>query len=447
MRKYSGAFAALAAGCVIGAGGQQSATAAVSDEDFNALKDAVQKLTEKVQTLEATHQEDQAKILKLQHRVAEEPAAAKPSRQASDSKEVVTPASKLETAVSDITGPLATHNFTMVGDAEVQFGKIAHQHGAFAMADFAPIFLYRASDKILFEAGFDFIIQNNAPGGAGYNTTVNLSFATIDYLMNDYMTLSAGNMLLPLGTYSERSAGWLNKIPDSPMPRNLLPGTGVGAQLRGAIPIGEKGGSLNYSVFTANGPGSVDGSGNAGQLDLVGNTGITLAGPNPANEHGGMGYGGRIAYFYPWKAQHDVEFGISGMSSSWDNAGNRNYSAGVVDLAMHFGPSVEVKGEYIRSWVGTDDMGTIKPNGWWVQGGYKLSGLNPSLSFLKDVELVGRYDTMSDGIGTRTNRGTIGAVYYLTNTLWLEGDYEWASSHGPNPAPSNQLIFQLSCGF
>ena len=455
-RTYPNSFAALfAACCFLGVSAQPSAKAAVSDEDFNALKQAVEQLTKKVQALESTHEQDQAKIRSLQHRVTELPAAAPvaegPGRGA-DSKGVVSPASRLETAVADISGPLATHNFTMVGDAEVQFGKTSHSHGSFAMADFAPIFLYRASDRLLFEAGFDFIIQNVAsaqPGdtsAGGYNTTVNLSFATIDYLLNDYMTLVAGNMLLPLGTYSERSAGWLNKVPDAPMARNLLPGNGVGAQLRGAIPIGEKGGSLNYSVFTANGPGSLDGSGRAGQLDLGGNVGFTLAG-NTANQHGGMGYGGRIGYFYPWKAQHDVEIGISGMSSPWDNAGNRNYSAGVVDLAMHFGPSVEIKGEYIHSWYGTDDMGTIKPNGWWVQGGYKLAGLNPSSTFLKDLELIGRYDTINDGMGTRTNRGTVGAVYYLTNTLWLEGDYEWSRSRGPNPAPSNQIIFQLSYGF
>jgi hypothetical protein len=449
-RVHSSSFAAFAACCFLGVGVQQSANAAVSDEDFNALKQAVEQLTKKVQTLEATHEDDQAKIRKLQHRVAEVPATSESLGQGSEGKGV-TPGSRLETAAADISGPLATHNFTMVGDAEVQFGKTSHSHGGFVNADFAPIFLFRATDKILFEAGFDFMIQNVASAQAGdtsaggYSTGVNLSFATIDYLMNDYMTLVAGNMLLPLGTYSERAAGWLNKVPDDPMARDLLPGSGVGAQIRGAIPIGAKGGSLNYAVFTANGPGSLDGSGRAGQLDLGGNVGLTLAG-NTANQHGGMGYGGRIGYFYPWKAQHDVEIGVSGMSSPWDNAGNRNYSAGVVDLAMHFGPSVEIKGEYIHSWYGTDDMGTIKPSGWWVQGGYKLAGLT-SAPFFKDLEVVGRYDTISDGMGTRTNRGTIGTVYYLTNTLWLEGAYEWSRSRGPNPQPSNEIIFQLSYGF
>ena len=37
-------------------------------------------------------------------------------------------------------------------------------------------------------------------------TTLDLSFAQLDYVMNDYLTLCAGNLLLPLGTYTERGA-------------------------------------------------------------------------------------------------------------------------------------------------------------------------------------------------------------------------------------------------
>src|SRR6202790_3514838 len=386
---------------------------------------------------------------------AEEPSAAKAA--APEGKQVVTttpsqpatvtPSTEAEAVPTETSGPLATHSFSIVGDAEVQFGKISHQHGAFMFADFAPIFLFRGGDRILFEAGFDFTIQNNAPGSSGYATTLNLSFATIDYLINDYVTFTGGNMLLPLGTYSERSAGWLNKFPDAPLPRAVLPGNGVGVQLRGGIPVGEKGQSLTYSVFVVNGPGSVDGSGNAGQLDLGGNVGFTSDGKLTKNLHGGMGEGGRVAIFWPWKPQYDLEVGLSGMSSRWDNAGKQQYNAGVVDASLHHGPSVEVKGEYMNTWVGTDDAGTITPHGWWVQGGYKLAGLKLGVPYLDKLELVGRYDTVNDDLGTRTKRGTVGAVYYVTNTLWLEGDYEFTSNRGPNPAPDESLLFQISYGF
>ena len=118
------------------------------------------------------------------------------------------------------------HNFMILGDAEVQYVKAAGQHGAFVLADFAPIFLYRAGDNILFEAGFDTTLQNGqnddlSSHDSGSTTTFDLSFAQLDYVMNDYMTLCAGDMLLPLGTYTERGAGWLNKIPDDPLAVDL----------------------------------------------------------------------------------------------------------------------------------------------------------------------------------------------------------------------------------
>jgi hypothetical protein len=417
----------------------------VSRAEYDKLKAEHEAMKQEMEALKTT-------VLQMANGTA--PAAPAegpaPATKLSEGKQVVTTTASPATsdAVSiEASGPLATHSFSIIGDAEFQFGKISHQHGAFMFADFAPIFLFRGGDRILFEAGFDFTIQNNAPGGSGYATTLNLSFATIDYIINDYVTFMGGNMLLPLGTYSERSAGWLNKFPDAPLPRAVLPGNGIGVQLRGGIPLGEKGASLTYSGFVVNGPGSVDGSGDAGQLDLGGNVGFTSDGKLTNNLHGGVGEGGRVAIFWPWKPQYDLEVGLSGMSSRYDNAGRQQYSAGVVDASLHLGPSVEVKGEYMNTWVGTTDAGTITPRGWWVQGGYKLAGLKLGVPYLDKLELVGRYDTVNDDLGTRTERGTVGAVYYVTNTLWLEGDYEFTSNHGPNPAPDNSLLFQISYGF
>ena len=428
----------------------------VSRAEYDKLKADHEAMKKELESLKAVVQ--QMTNASAPATAAEKPAApAKgppPAASVSEGKQVATattpqaatPSTEVESVPTESSGPLATHDFSIVGDAEVQFAKVSHQHGAFLLSDFAPIFLFRGGDKILFEAGFDFIIQNNAPSGSGYTTTVNLSFATLDYLINDYITFVGGNMLLPLGTYSERSAGWLNKIPDTPLPRSVLPGNGVGVQLRGAIPIGDRGPSITYSGFVVNGPSSVDGSGNADQLDLGGNVGLTSDG-RTANLHGGMGEGGRVALFWPWKPLWDVEVGASGMSSPWDNAGRRQWSSAVADWALHLGPSIEIKGEYMHTWVGTDDLGTITPRGWWLQAGYKLSGLKLNVPYLDKLELVGRYDTVNDGLGTRTNRGTVGGVYYVTNTLWLEGDYEWTSNHGPNPQPDDTLLFQISYGF
>ena len=429
------------------------ATAEVSDEAFKALQDAVNKLAGKVQQLEQTHasdvqahQQDLEQIQQLQKKLGETQTMAVNAEQKADAAAQVQP---VHAVPKDSNS--ANHNFMILGDAEFQYAKTTGQHGTFLMADFAPIFLYRAGDNILFEAGFDFGLQNNAPaGGGGYSTSINLSFAQLDYLVNDYLTFVTGNMLLPLGTYSERTAGWLNKFPDDPMGRDLLPGTGVGAQLRGAIPVGDHGQVFSYSVFGVNGPGSLDGTGAAGALDIGGNVGLTSASdPHPnanVNLHGNPSGGGRLGWFIPYKPHFDLELGISGQSGEWDNAGSHLWNAGVLDATMHLGPFFEARGEYIRTWYGSDDLGNIRQSAWWVQAGLKMATLNLDLPLINNLELVNRYDTLDDGMGARTRRYSVGYIYYITNTLLFEGDYEFV--HGNDlGGHGNQILFQVSYGF
>jgi hypothetical protein len=492
MKIRSNILGGLAAGCVMAISLPSRAAAEISDDDFKALKEQVQQLSDKVQKLEQTHEQDQqtheqdqAKIQQLQQQLGKTQETAVDAQQkARAATQMQKKVQQLEEQVGETQktvaegkavsgaqvqpvapvpgGPLALHNFAIVGDAEVQFGKVQGQHSAFTLADFAPIFLFRANDNILFEAGFDIRLQNGSvtlangnTGNSGTTTTIDLSFATLDYMLNDYVTVVAGDMLLPLGTYSERSAGWLNKIPDDPLPRSVLPGTGVGAQLRGGIPIGQSGQQVTYSFYVANGPGSVDGSGNATFVDSsgnvlpnldFGNVGIQSNG-NTGNLHGDPGGGGRIGWFFPLKPHYDLELGVSGQTGPWNDKGNRLWSAAVVDAALHVSPYFELKGEYINTWVETNDRGTLPPRGWWIQAGYKLAGLNLSLPFINNLELVSRFDRADDGLGTRTHRETVGYVYYLTNTLWFEGDYEWLHSRGPAALPGSKWVFQLSYGF
>ncbi|HEX9046137.1 MAG TPA: hypothetical protein VF988_03850 [Verrucomicrobiae bacterium] len=431
---------ATAGGCALGALAPAKLSAAPSDEAFNALSDMVAKQGQMIQELMKTHQQDQQQIQDLKQQV-------------SQTQELATNAvEKAEAAAQPVfptPNPPAkmTHNFMVVGDAETQFGKSASQNPTFVMADFAPIFLFRANQDTLFEAGFDVMLANNFnPDGtraAGSTTQVSLSFAQLDYTLNDYLTLVAGDILLPLGTYSERGAGWLNKIPDGPLVRDFLPGSAIGVQLRGALPIGTDGQSLNYAVYGNNGPSSSSpiGTANAAQLDLAGNVGST------PNWHANPSGGGRIGWFYPWGLHKDIEIGLSGQTGQWSDTGSHFWSAAVLDAALHWGPYFELKGEYINTWFGTDDLGTITPHGVWVQGSYKLAGVKRDLSFLKNVELVARYDNEDDGQGTRTDRYTAGFVYYFSNTLLFEGDYEFLDSHGPNALPPTMWVLQLSYGF
>ena len=212
------------AGCMMAAFPAR-VSATVSDADFNALKELVQQMNGKLQSLEQTNRLDQETIQQLQQQLSETKQIATNAEQKSIEAAQAQAQPQSRQPIDEAT---VNHNFQILGDAEFQYVKAAGQHGAFSLADFAPIFLYRGGENILFEAGFDTTIANNAPGGGGYTTTFNLSFAQLDYVMNNYVTLCAGDLLLPLGTYTERGAGWLNKIPDNPLAVDaLIPGSGV----------------------------------------------------------------------------------------------------------------------------------------------------------------------------------------------------------------------------
>ncbi|MEY2430069.1 MAG: hypothetical protein QOJ40_2954 [Verrucomicrobiota bacterium] len=245
MKTRSFAFGCTAACCALVLAFSVSTVAAIDDQQFNELKDLVNKLGQKIEKqdqridqLEKTHaqdgqvhaqdqklhEQDQQKIQELEQKVGETQRTIADVQQKAVAVAPVEPLPRVPLDEATVN-----HNFSILGDAEIQFAKTSGQHSAFLFADFAPIFLYRGGDKVLFEAGFDFGLQNNTGGGS--STTINLSFAQLDYFMNDYVTLVAGAMVLPLGTYSERTAGWLNKIQDDSMSRDLIPGTGLVEQL------------------------------------------------------------------------------------------------------------------------------------------------------------------------------------------------------------------------
>lgn len=430
---------AAAGGCALGAALPQVASATVSDEAFNGLTDMVNKQGQMLEELKKTHEQDQQKIQQLQEQLGQTQMLA---TNAAEKAEAASQAPAVYTAPTPATS--TTHNFIVTGDAEAKFGKSSGQNPTFALADFAPIFLFRANDDTLFEAGFDTMLSNNrtpTTTGAGETTSINLSFAQLDYTLNDYVTFVTGEMLLPLGTYNERGAGWINKIPDDPLIHAWLPGSGLGAQLRGAWSVGQSGQMLTYSIYGVNGPSSSSATGTAfpGDLDLAGNVGSS------PNWHDNPSGGGRIGWFIPWAVHYDLELGISGQSGEWSDDGSHLWSAGVLDFALHLGPYLEAKGEYINTWVGTD-AGNIHPQGVWVQGSYKLAGLKQNLPLINNAELVARYDNVDDSQGTRTDRYTVGCVYYLSNTLQLKGDYEFLDSHGPNALPPTLFVVELSYG-
>src|ERR1039457_1729844 len=156
MKIHSIMLGAAAASCVLGVALTPHAAAMISDEDFNALKGMVtnqdQRIGQQDQRIgqleklheqdQQTHQQDQQTIQQLEQRLGETQTLATNAAQKAEAAARIQPVHPVPSGAMS-----ALHNFTMVGDAEVQFGKSQGQHSTFALADFAPIFLLRANDN------------------------------------------------------------------------------------------------------------------------------------------------------------------------------------------------------------------------------------------------------------------------------------------------------------
>src|ERR1700730_6053065 len=142
---------------------------------------------------------------------------------------------------------LGTTKFHIAGFAmgmfEARNGRVAN-----FSASFNPIFLWEWSPKLLFESRLEI-----EPSGSG--TNVNLVYAQLTYLLNDYITLGAGEFFTPSNIFVERFEPlWINKLPDRPLAvyKGILPNISVGAEVRGGFPIGPT--RANYAFYISNGP-------------------------------------------------------------------------------------------------------------------------------------------------------------------------------------------------
>lgn len=77
-------------------------------------------------------------------------------------------------------------------------------------ASFSPILLFQFQDRILFEAEFEFELQEGV-------TETGLEYAQLDYVATDNLTFTAGKFLVPFGVFGERlHPTWINKFPSAP---------------------------------------------------------------------------------------------------------------------------------------------------------------------------------------------------------------------------------------
>lgn len=318
-----------------------------------------------------------------------------------------------------------------------------HDSGStFEMGSFSPIFLFKLSDRLMFEAELEFEYEHG-------EFEIMLEYADISYVLNDYMTVRAGKFILPFGTFSERlHPSWINKLSSMPLGFGhgaISPSSGVGAEIRGAFDAG--GSKFNYALYTTNGPTLSTDAHGAGMLNF-GNT---------TDNNSNKSFGGRFG-FLPF-SDSSVELGFSFMNSVVGDAHSDfedtkanlyAYDFSFIKKINPLGGILDIKAQYNQSivddatYVNTHEDGDVetlvlndnKSSAYYAQLSYK-----PTMSsndFIKNLEFVGRISNIEtpEASPETSNQDsvTFGINYWLSWRSAIKFNYQvidGIGGHGP----------------
>jgi hypothetical protein len=316
----------------------------------------------------------------------------------------------------------------------------------FFTAAFNPIFLWKLSDRLFFEAEMELQLE-------GFDTHVALEMAQASYLLNDYMTIGVGKFLNPSDYFVERQhMNWVNKLPDKPLAvyDGLMPETEVGAQLRGVIPIGRT--KLEYAAFVANATDLI-----TTPDDTLG----TLSFDNFNNRGGHVMVGGHIG-FIPIP-ELEVGYGIQRSKvGPRDDAVEAILQS--VDLSYTRDSTllkglINARAQWVWSHVGhllydMDETGSSTPitfnnnrNGGYVQLSYRPTKIDNDI--VKNLEPVVRYDRFNQlhtPVGFDEERWSFGLDYWVTPSTVIKAAYEIDHKNG-GARDQNTFLLQVATGF
>jgi len=312
------------------------------------------------------------------------------------------------------------------------------KESSFDGGTFAPIFLFKHSDRFMFESELEFTLSEG-------EFEIGFEYADIMYVINDYLTVRAGKFILPFGTFMERlHPSWINRFTSRPLGfghGGIAPGAEVGVELRGAFYLGNT--KWNYSGYVTNGPALNEGDDEpeeAGQLmfgQLVDN-------------NGSKAFGGRLG-FLPF-SNSSLEIGVSAYNSGgtgtkggeYENVGAFLYAfdlsyvkvispiAGLIDIKAQYNNSKVDDAFYFDPADGETYTFNNKSNAYYMQLSYRptMSGN----SFIKNLEFVGRYTALNTPEGaeweSEAKQTSFGINYWLSWRSLIKFSYETGETIG-----------------
>ncbi|MCK0191955.1 MULTISPECIES: hypothetical protein [Arenibacter] len=327
---------------------------------------------------------------------------------------------------------------------------------------FAPIFLFKHSDKLMFEAELEFVLESN-------ELEVGLEYADVMYVLNKNMTVRAGKFLLPFGTFMERlHPAWINRLPTRPLGfghDGIAPASGIGVELRGAFDLG--GPSLNYAIYSTNGPRLKDGSIEPEEAGM-------LMFQNYEDNNTSKAFGGRLGLL-PF-SDSSTELGISAYSTNGAGAKDSPYEdVGAFLYAIDFAfvkqvsplsGFIDIKAQYNSSNVDTATFIEMHEDGDEEEYSfdnqsnsfYGQLSYRPTMAesdFMKKLEFVGRYSNFNAPEGSeweeKSTQFAFGLNYWLTWRSLIKISYQTTETEGGHGGEgittTNGLFLHWAIGF
>jgi hypothetical protein len=309
-------------------------------------------------------------------------------------------------------------------------------HG-FDQHRFIPFIYSDISDRVKLAAEIEF--EHGGVEG-GRDGEVILEFATMDFLITDWINYRAGFILTPLGKFNLVHDSPLQDLTDRPLiSQYIIPTTltDAGMGFFGSLYPTELG-KLDYEVYVTN--GVFHGLDDAGDSDFTANRGLRASrgGFEFDNENQSPGVVGRIAYS-PFIG---LEFGGSTYTQRYDDKNENQITIPALDFAYQKGP-FELVGEGAYAFIETNDFAEdagIADSMWgyYLEGRYHfmpscLRSWAPKI-FTENSTFTGvlRWDQVktseldaTDGrIDYLRNRVTPGINYRYTEDTVFKFDYQ-----------------------
>lgn len=322
-----------------------------------------------------------------------------------------------------IQGP-GDSQVTVGGYVDAEFANFENTNSEFDQHRFVLMVGAQVGERLRFFSETE--IEHGGPDASG-SGSLKVEAAHIDYLIEDWVNLRAGAMMVPFGRYNIYHDSDFNDLTDRPlMARRVIPTTWTesGAGFFGEFEtLGET--MVNYQAYVVNG------------LDdtTIDDRGLRNArGSLGSDNNNNKSWVGRVG-ISPWL---NTEIGLSGYTGKYNNNGD-GIDGGAVDLNTRFG-DFELTTEYAHFNVDDNNGVDIADT---IAGGYVQLGYDFWPEFLDDsflgrsfddptLTLVGRYgwadidDDADAGTGdNEEDRFTLGIAYRPTSNFVWKLEYQW----------------------